>query len=49
VQEIVMAGLLFLIAFVLPPAVIALSAAALAIGSIARRSESTAPLREQHA
>jgi hypothetical protein len=44
-----MAELLFVIAFALPPAVIALSAAALAIGSMPRRGESAAPLREHHA
>ena len=44
-----MAELLFVIAFVLPPAVIALSAAVLAIGSIPHRGEVTAALREHHA
>ena len=44
-----MAELLFVIAFVLPPAVIALAAAALAIGSMPRRQESSAALRQHHA
>jgi hypothetical protein len=38
----------FIVSLLLPPAVIVLSAAALAIGSISRRSESVAHLREHH-
>ena len=44
-----MAQMLFVLAFVVPPAVIALGAVALAIGSLARHGESPAALRQHHA
>jgi hypothetical protein len=44
-----MAQVLFVLAFVVPPAVIVLSAAFLAIGSMTRRGESPAALRHHHA
>jgi len=44
-----MTELLFVVAMFLPPAVIVLSAAALAIASLPRHSESSARLREHHA
>ena len=44
-----MAELLFVIAFVLPPAVVALGAGVLATGAMADHRESPALLREHHA
>jgi hypothetical protein len=44
-----MIGMMFVVALILPPAVIALSAAALAVGSVVGRSPSPAQLRERHA
>lgn len=44
-----MAEVLFVLGLVVPLAVIALSAAALAIGSLANRRESSAVLRHHHA
>jgi hypothetical protein len=44
-----MAELLFLVACFVPPAVIVLSAAMLAIASMPRRSEAPARLRAHHA
>lgn len=44
-----MIELMFVVALFLPPAVIVLSAATLAIASLPRHTESSARLREHHA
>jgi hypothetical protein len=44
-----MAELMFVVALVLPPAVVVLAAVALAIGSIPRQAGSAARLRAHHA
>lgn len=44
-----MAELMFLLAFFLPPAIVVLSVAAVAIGSFSRRVESSGRLRQHHA